>query len=65
MLHHFKEPPLIKEYGLAIPPGSEAYISTRTLQLNNLREPYFNCTDRKLRTTDYYSVVCSKMLLGN
>ena len=36
MLHHYKEPPLIKEYGLAIPPGSEAYISTRTLELHNL-----------------------------
>ena len=40
MLHHFKEPPLIKEYGLAIPPGSEAYISTRTLKMHNLGEPF-------------------------
>ena len=57
MLHHYKEPPLIKEYGLAIPPGSEAYISTRTLRINNLGQPYFNCTSRPLMNNTSYSVV--------
>ena len=61
MLNHHQEPALIKEYGLAIPPGSEAYISTRTLQLINMGQPYFNCTDRALRTTDYYSVAACNL----
>ena len=59
MLHHHEEPPLIKEYGLAIPPGSEAYISTRALELHNLGTPYLNsnCTSRPLNATEYYSQV--------
>ena len=46
MLHHFQEPPLIKEFGLAIAPGSEAFISTRALEMYNLGIPYknSNCT---------------------
>ncbi|XP_063694820.1 acid-sensing ion channel 2-like [Bolinopsis microptera] len=61
MLHHYKEPPLIKEYGLAIPPGSEAYISTRTLRINNLGQPYFNCTSRPLMNNTTYSVVACQL----
>ena len=59
MLHDYREPPLIKEYGLAIPPGSEAYISTRTLQNSNLGPPYLNsnCTSRALGASPHYSVV--------
>ena len=57
MLHEYREPPLIKEYGLAIPPGSEAYISTRALKLKNLGAPYLNsnCTNKTLQTDDFYT----------
>lgn len=45
LLHENNEIPLVRDLGLAIPPGSHAYVGVQILEVNNLPEPWGKCND--------------------
>ncbi|XP_063687518.1 serine/arginine repetitive matrix protein 2-like isoform X3 [Bolinopsis microptera] len=56
MFHNYYEPARIDEYGMALTPGTENFISLSYERVRSLKEPYGNCRDDALRTFKNYSI---------
>ncbi|CAH1802000.1 unnamed protein product [Owenia fusiformis] len=57
LIHDHNEIPLVGDLGQAIPPGMQAFVGVRMLQLHNLKEPHGECDDSKrLNHFDDYSI---------
>ncbi|CAH1802002.1 unnamed protein product [Owenia fusiformis] len=57
LIHDHNEIPLVGDLGQAIPPGMQAFVGVRMLQLRNLEKPYGECDDSmQLEHFDNYSI---------
>ncbi|CAH1801999.1 unnamed protein product [Owenia fusiformis] len=57
LIHDHNEIPLVGDLGQAIPPGMQAFVGVRMLQLRNLERPHGECDDSKrLEHFDNYSI---------
>lgn len=66
MFHNYYEPALIDEYGMALSPGSENFISLSYERIKNLELPYGNCSNEKPELYANYSVSgCERQCLRN
>ncbi|KAL5250199.1 hypothetical protein ACHWQZ_G016058 [Mnemiopsis leidyi] len=56
MFHNYYEPALIDEYGLALTPGTENFISLSYERVRNLKQPYGDCRDDAMPLYRNYSI---------